>query len=280
MPPLFGSLNHAAQAASSRFMGPEPTNLGAPQTAYDPICRVWTSETWRSIVHLATRYLDSTLRPLSKHMSEPHSVTNILSEGARDRHDHYRNSALQLLQLQADALRDLAQALPDDFVAAADAIRTGQGHIITSGVGKSGHVARKIASTLASTGSKAFFLHPSDASHGELGAIAEDDICILVSKSGESLEFIDILSFAKKHGVPLIVISQVEDSSMMRAADYRLLLPEEPEACPIGTSPTTSATMAMVLGDALALVVSESRGFGRGDFKELHPGGELGKAKV
>ncbi|MCH4152528.1 MAG: KpsF/GutQ family sugar-phosphate isomerase [Sphingobium sp.] len=185
-------------------------------------------------------------------------------------------SARRVLATEAAALQALAGNIPADLLNAVDAILKSRGRVVVSGIGKSGHVGRKISATLASTGTPSYFVHAAEASHGDLGMIGTDDICLLLSNSGETSELRDILAFTRRFGIPLIAICAQQDSSLMRAADYRLLLPDAPEACPISLAPTTSTTMMMALGDALAVALMEARGFHARNFRELHPGGRLG----
>ncbi len=170
----------------------------------------------------------------------------------------------------------LAQNLPADFDAAVDRILSISGRVVVSGIGKSGHVARKIAGTLASTGTPALFVHPSEASHGDLGMVMPVDICIMLSNSGETTELADLTAYCLRFGVPIIAMSSAPDSSLMRAAALRLILPKQPEACTIGMAPTTSSTMMMALGDALAVALMDARQFEVSAFRSFHPGGKLG----
>lgn len=185
-------------------------------------------------------------------------------------------TARQVLLTEADALRQLSDALPDDFVEAVELVLDVRGRVIVSGMGKSGHVGRKIAATLASTGTPAQFVHPAEASHGDLGMVTEDDICVLISNSGETAELGDLIAHARRFSIPVIGLCGRQDSTLMRAADLRLLLPSAPEACVIGMAPTTSTTMTIALGDALAVAVMEQRGFRPDHFQNFHPGGRLG----
>jgi len=185
-------------------------------------------------------------------------------------------SARRVLRIEAGAVAFLAENLPADFTAVVDAILASSGRVIVSGIGKSGHVGRKIAATLASTGTPAYFVHAGEASHGDLGVIAKDDICILISNSGETGELSDLIYYTRRFSIPMVALTSRADSTLARAADFRLLLPERPEACPIGMAPTTSTTLALALGDALAVALMEQRGFLPGDFGVFHPGGRLG----
>lgn len=184
-------------------------------------------------------------------------------------------TAAQVLEQEGQALVRMAANLPDDFVAAVERILTIKGRIILSGIGKSGHIARKIASTLASTGTPAYFVHPAEASHGDLGMITQEDLCILLSNSGETSELGDLINHTRRFSIPMIGMSSKPESTLMRAADFRLTLPQEPEAGS-GIAPTTSTTLALALGDALAMALMEQRGFLSEHFRTYHPGGKLG----
>ena len=157
-----------------------------------------------------------------------------------------------------------------------DAILDTQGRLIVSGVGKSGHIGNKIAATLASTGTPASFVHATEASHGDLGMVTPFDFCLLISNSGETAELHDIVAHTRRFSIPMAAISSKPDSTLMRAADYKLGLPNAPEACHIGMAPTTSTTLALALGDALAVALMERRNFRPDDFRVFHPGGKLG----
>jgi arabinose-5-phosphate isomerase len=187
-----------------------------------------------------------------------------------------RAIARRVLRTEAEALLVMADDLPTDFDAAIQMILGLSGRLITSGMGKSGHIARKIAATLASTGTPSFFVHPAEASHGDLGMITEADACLLISNSGETTELADIIAHCLRFGMPIIGISKQNDSALMRAARYRLTLPDMPEACSIGMAPTTSTTLALGLGDALAVTLMEQRKFSQAHFRTFHPGGKLG----
>ena len=189
-------------------------------------------------------------------------------------------SAAAVLAAEGAALTRLAATIPVDFAAVVRRILDIRGRVILSGIGKSGHIARKISSTLASTGTPSFFVHPAEASHGDLGMVTRADLCLVISNSGETRELSDLISYSRRFDIPLVAISSQPDSSVMNAADYRLALPPEPEACPMGLAPTTSTTMTLALGDALAVALMESRAFVAEDFKAFHPGGKLGAQLV
>lgn len=184
--------------------------------------------------------------------------------------------ARSALKKEADALYQMADELPVDFVPAVERILGISGRVVISGVGKSGHIGRKIAATLASTGTPSYFVHGSEASHGDLGMVTSHDICILISNSGETAELRDITLYTRRFNIPLIAISSNPDSVLMKAADYKLALPKAPEVCSIGKAPTTSTTLTLALGDALSVAVMEQRGFDAEQFQVFHPGGKLG----
>jgi arabinose-5-phosphate isomerase len=186
-------------------------------------------------------------------------------------------AAREVLLAESDALRALAERIDGSFERAVDLLFAAGGRIVATGMGKSGHVARKIASTLASTGSPALFVHPGEASHGDLGMLTRDDALIALSNSGETPELADVLAHCKRFSIPLIGITSRAPSTLADAADATLLLPPVAEACPLGLAPTTSTTMMLALGDALAVALLERRGFSADDYRTLHPGGKLGR---
>jgi len=185
-------------------------------------------------------------------------------------------AAKKVLQTEADALEILKNALPNDFSDLVKLILSLNGRVIVSGVGKSGHIGNKIAATLASTGTPAFFIHATEASHGDLGMITENDLCLLISNSGETSEIFDILTHARRFNIPVATISSNSESTLVKSADFKLCLPVVDEACPIGMAPTTSTTMMLALGDALAVALMEAKKFNTENFKVFHPGGKLG----
>ncbi len=182
------------------------------------------------------------------------------------------------LTLEANALNRMADELGDNFAKAVTQIAAIKGRLVCSGMGKSGHVARKIAATLASTGQPALFVHPGEASHGDLGMIGADDAVLALSKTGETRELADIIAHCRRFSIPLIGMTADPDSALGRAADILLQLPDTPEAIDAFNAPTTSTTLQIALGDALAVALVEHRGFGARDFKIFHPGGKLGAA--
>jgi arabinose-5-phosphate isomerase len=201
------------------------------------------------------------------------------------RSDHARGlieSAVRTLEVEAGGLTALAAAIHDglgrSFTAAVERIRSARGRVIVTGMGKSGHVARKVAATLASTGTPAFFVHPGEASHGDLGMITPDDVIMALSWSGETVELKNLIDYSRRFRIGLIAITSSADSTLGKAADVALVLPNAREACPHNLAPTTSALMQQALGDALAIALLESRGFTAIDFGVLHPAGRLGAA--
>ncbi len=185
-------------------------------------------------------------------------------------------AARAVLDAEAAGIAALSATLDRGFSAAVDLLLAVAGRVVVSGMGKSGHVARKIAATLASTGTTALYVHPAEASHGDLGMIAEGDAILALSNSGETAELADLIGYARRFGIKLIAITAGGASSLAQAADVALILPDAAEACPMGLAPTTSTTMQMALGDALAVALLTRRGFGPSDFRRFHPGGKLG----
>ncbi len=184
--------------------------------------------------------------------------------------------AQRVIRAEAAALETLASSLPLVFSSAVNLILRAEGRTVVSGMGKSGHVGRKIAATFASTGTPAQFVHPSEASHGDLGMLTSDDVAIVLSNSGETPELDDLVSHTRRYEIPLIGIATGRENALMRAADVALPLPEGHEACPFGLAPTTSTTATLALGDALAIAVMRRRRFTPQNFRMLHPGGRLG----
>jgi len=185
--------------------------------------------------------------------------------------------ARQVLEIEAQAIHDLIARLDSSFSDATQLMLDCSGRVVVSGMGKSGHIARKIASTLASTGTPAFFMHPGEASHGDLGMIAENDVLIALSNSGESPELLTIVPIVKRKGAKLIGMTGNPQSSLARESDVHLDASVKQEACPLGLAPTASTTAALALGDALAVALLDARGFGADDFARSHPGGALGR---
>ncbi len=189
-------------------------------------------------------------------------------------------SATRTIRLEAEGLRALEAALDielvDGFAEAVRIIRSCRGRVIVTGMGKSGHIGMKVAGTLSSTGTPASFVHPSEASHGDLGMITRDDVILAFSWSGETVELGNLVSYSRRFAVPLIAVTSNAESALAKAAEVVLALPHSKEACPHGLAPTTSTMMQLALGDCLAIALLESKGFTARDFKILHPGGQLG----
>lgn len=190
------------------------------------------------------------------------------------------DAARRVLQLAGEGVAALAAGLGEEFGRALDLLDAATGKIVVSGMGKSGHIGRKIAATLASTGAPAHYVHPAEASHGDLGMVTRQDVVLALSNSGETDELRDLVAYAKLIRAPLVGIVGRARSSLAEAADAALVLPGVPEACPLGLAPTTSTTMMMALGDALAVALMERRGFTPDQFQVLHPGGRLGRRFV
>lgn len=193
-----------------------------------------------------------------------------------------RLSGLRTLRLEREGIAAIEAAMTDAstlggaFDAAVALIGAAAGRTIVTGMGKSGHVARKIAATMASTGTPAYFVHPGEASHGDLGMIRSDDVILALSWSGETAELADITTYSRRFNIPLVAITSGADSALGREADVCLCLPKSEEACPNGLAPTTSTTMQLAIGDALAVALLEAKGFTAQDFRRFHPGGKLG----
>ncbi len=188
--------------------------------------------------------------------------------------------ALRTVTIEAEGLEALAKSLKREmasaFGAAVEKIATSRGRVIVSGIGKSGHIGQKIAATFASTGTPSFFVHPSEAAHGDLGMVTTDDVVLAISWSGETVELKNVITYSRRFKVPLIAITSRRDSALGKAADVVLELPRAKEACPHGLAPTTSTAMQLAIGDCLAIALLESKGFTAHDFKVFHPGGSLG----
>ncbi|MBU1222534.1 MAG: KpsF/GutQ family sugar-phosphate isomerase [Gammaproteobacteria bacterium] len=191
--------------------------------------------------------------------------------------EHLLALARQVLDIEADALRALSDRLDGGFVDAVHLILACKGRVVVSGMGKSGHIGGKIAATLASTGTPAFFMHPGEASHGDLGMIAHDDVVLALSNSGESNEIVSIVPLIKRRGAKLIAMTGNPNSTLAREADAHLNAAVDKEACPLKLAPTASTTAALALGDALAMALLDARGFSADDFARTHPGGTLGR---
>jgi arabinose-5-phosphate isomerase len=197
--------------------------------------------------------------------------------------DHARGDAAaarRVFDFAGEAIQRLSAALDGEFIRAVDILLTVKGRVVVSGMGKSGHIARKIAATLASTGTPAQFIHPAEASHGDLGALTEQDALVMLSWRGETAELSDLITYAKRFRIPLIGMASKADSTLLQASDVALVLPPVREACPMGMAPTTSTTLMLVLGDALAVALMERRGFSADRYRDFHPGGSLGRALI
>jgi arabinose-5-phosphate isomerase len=188
--------------------------------------------------------------------------------------------ARRVLWTESEALSALAEALDGTFERFIEQLAAARGRVVVTGMGKSGHIGRKIAATLASTGTPALYVHPAEASHGDLGMITVEDVVLALSNSGETPELADIVAYSRRFAIPLLAIVGRRPSSLGDTADLALVLPKRPEACPMGLAPTTSTTSMLALGDALAVALLERRGFGTHDFSLLHPGGKLGRRLV
>ena len=200
--------------------------------------------------------------PMSKHISAAPRALDL---------------AREVLSIEAAAVQALATRLDNDFLRALDVILRCEGRVIVSGMGKSGHIARKIAATMSSTGTPAYFVHPGEASHGDLGMITSKDVIIALSYSGESQELMTIVPVIKRQGAKLVSMTGNPASSLAQAADVHLNAAVDKEACPMGLAPTASTTAALALGDALAVALLDAKGFGAEDFARSHPGGNLGR---
>lgn len=187
-----------------------------------------------------------------------------------------KNCAIRTINMEIDTIKKLRDSLDSSLTEALDLMQHSKGRIIITGMGKSGHIGRKIAASLASTGTPSFFVHPAEASHGDLGMITEDDVVVAISNSGESRELVDILNYCKRFGIKLIAITKNAQSSLGKAGDIVLCLPNNGEACPLGLAPTSSTTATLVLGDILTTGLIERNGFTKSDFNDRHPGGKLG----
>lgn len=200
------------------------------------------------------------------------STKNIESEKLRD-----RESAIRTIDAEIEAINNLKNSvILDNLTKALDLMQNSQGRIIITGMGKSGHIGNKIAASLASTGTPSFFVHPAEASHGDLGMITENDVVIAISNSGESRELVDVLNYCKRFDIKIIAITKNPESSLGKAATVVLELPKQGEACPLGLAPTSSTTATLVLGDILTIGLIERKGFSKEDFNVRHPGGKLG----
>ena len=191
-------------------------------------------------------------------------------------HPKFLTAAQRVIRDEANALNALADQLGDSFGAAVDLLLHAKGRVIVSGMGKSGHIARKIAATFASTGTPAHFVHPAEASHGDLGMMTRGDVVLVLSNSGETPELADLVAYTRRFAIPMIGVASKPSSTLLQRADVAIVLPNLGEACGTGVVPTTSTTMTLALGDALAVALMEHRDFTPENFREFHPGGKLG----
>ena len=198
-----------------------------------------------------------------------------MEDGGSDRAELIARGAW-VLATEARAIDDFSRSLGDSFAAAVELMLKVRGRVVVAGMGKSGHVARKVAATLASTGTPAQFVHPGEASHGDMGMITGEDVVLLLSNSGETPELADIIRYTRRFRIPMIGVASNPDSTLIKRAEVGIVLPKAPEVCPNGLAPTTSTTMTMALGDALAVVLMEQRKFSPENYRDLHPGGRLG----
>jgi arabinose-5-phosphate isomerase len=193
-----------------------------------------------------------------------------------DKAQTFLDTARRVIRTEADGLMQLADNLGGEFAQAVELMLGARGRVIVSGMGKSGHVARKIAATLASTGTPAQFVHPAEASHGDLGMLTPDDVLLMLSNSGETPELADMIAYSRRFNIPMIGVASRADSTLLKQSDVAITLPRATEACGTGVVPTTSTTMTLALGDALAVALMEYRQFQPEDFRNFHPGGKLG----
>lgn len=193
-----------------------------------------------------------------------------------DKAETFLNTARRVIRAEADGLTQLAEGLGGEFAEAVNLMLGARGRVIVSGMGKSGHIARKIAATLASTGTPAQFVHPAEASHGDLGMLTPDDVLLMLSNSGETPELADMIAYSRRFGIPMIGVASRAGSTLLKQSDVAITLPRAQEACGTGVVPTTSTTMTLALGDALAVSLMEYRQFQPEDFRNFHPGGKLG----
>ena len=190
--------------------------------------------------------------------------------------DKFLASGRRVISREADALHLLAESIGDSCAAAVGRMVDAKGRVSVSGRGKTGQIARKIAATLASTGTPASFVHPAEASHGDLGMLTRDDVVLVLSNSGETPELADVIAYTRRFSIPMIGVAGVEGSTLIRQADVSILLPKADEVCPMGLAPTTSTTMTLALGDALAVALMEHRNFTAERYRDFHPGGKIG----
>jgi arabinose-5-phosphate isomerase len=207
----------------------------------------------------------------------PYNIPPVWKSFLIMRYENVIESARRTIEMEQQAVAELNQRIDKDFTVACEVILACRGRVVVTGMGKSGHIGNKIAATLASTGTPAFFVHPGEASHGDLGMITRDDVVIAISNSGNTAELITIIPLIKRLGIPLISMTGDDQSNLAKAADANLDVSVSSEACPLNLAPTTSTTVTLVMGDALAIALLESRGFSAEDFAFSHPGGALGR---
>jgi arabinose-5-phosphate isomerase len=207
-------------------------------------------------------------------------AVSIAKEDPQGRLEANLAAARRVLRFAGEALSQLSNGLDGAFGQAVEVLLAVRGRVVVSGMGKSGHVGRKIAATLSSTGTPAQFVHPGEASHGDMGALTRSDAVLILSYRGETSELSDLITYAKRYGIPLIGMASNSESTLLKAANVALVLPQAQEACPLGLAPTTSTTMMLALGDALAVALMERRGFSADQYRDLHPGGSLGRALI
>lgn len=205
-------------------------------------------------------------------MTARHTIVSLLENPS----GNHLKIARAVLENEAEALTVMAEHLEDHFTNVVELLLSIKGRAIITGIGKSGHIARKIAATFASTGQPSFFVHPAEANHGDMGMITPDDVVIALSNSGETAELANLIEFTRRFTIPLVGITRNLGSTLHKLSTHPLCLPRHPEACPMGLAPTTSTTMMLALGDALAVALLNARGFSPSDFKIFHPGGSLG----
>jgi arabinose-5-phosphate isomerase len=206
--------------------------------------------------------------------------TELVKKTSNDNKQKFISIGYDVIKSEIEGIKALESILDDNFLSIIDILLATKGRVIISGMGKSGHIARKIVATLASTGTAASFVHPGEASHGDLGMITQDDSVILLSNSGETSELHDIINYTRRFNIPLIGIVRRPTSTLVKASDKVFILPEIPEASGTVNAPTTSTTMMLALGDIISMVLMEAKGFSNSDFGIFHPGGKIGKAFI
>ena len=229
---------------------------------------------------MPTNYIAPTNHIANVQMNAPSDNAAPLTGSDDSAENHDLAAGRRVLQLEARALARLADELGANFSQAVEILSQVKGRIVVSGMGKSGHIGNKIAATMASTGTLAIFVHPAEASHGDLGMITDEDALLVLSNSGETTELGDMLNFSKRYEIPMIAIVGRAGTTLAESADVALIMADEPEAGTLGLAPTTSTTMTLALGDALAVALFERKAFSESDFHVFHPGGKLGQSLV